>query len=124
MPSAPWMCRSPKKERFQPVKGNQAIGAGTLTLMPIMPALKRRRHPRARADPPGGEQAGAGDFFLVDAPRGGDAVDDAGPDEETAAAVELAAAVEGHRGTVLFRNVKVVGDAVAGVGAGHGAPGD
>ncbi len=36
----PWMCRSPKNERFQPVNGNQAIGAGTPTLMPIMPALK------------------------------------------------------------------------------------
>ena len=36
----PWMCRSPKNDLFQPVKGNQAIGAGTPTLMPIMPALK------------------------------------------------------------------------------------
>src|SRR6266481_4104117 len=35
------MCRSPKNDWFQPVKGNQAIGAGTPTLMPIMPALKR-----------------------------------------------------------------------------------
>ena len=34
------MCRSPKNDWFQPVKGNQAIGAGTPTLMPIMPALK------------------------------------------------------------------------------------
>ena len=38
--SMPCMCRSPKKDWFQPVKGNQAIGAGTPMLMPIMPALK------------------------------------------------------------------------------------
>ena len=34
------MCKSPKKDWFQPVKGNQAMGAGTPMLMPIMPALK------------------------------------------------------------------------------------
>jgi primosomal protein N' (replication factor Y) len=34
-------------ERFQPVNGNQAIGAGTPTLMPIMPALKWRLNWRA-----------------------------------------------------------------------------
>src|SRR2546427_10791026 len=34
------MCRSPKNDWFQPVNGNQAIGAGTPMLMPIMPALK------------------------------------------------------------------------------------
>jgi hypothetical protein len=38
--SVPWICKSPKNELFQPVNGNQAIGAGTPTLMPIMPALK------------------------------------------------------------------------------------
>jgi len=27
------MCKSPKKEVFQPVKGNQAIGAGTPTVL-------------------------------------------------------------------------------------------
>ena len=44
------MCRSPKNELFQPVKGNHAMGAGTPTLMPIIPALKyclncRAAHP-------------------------------------------------------------------------------
>jgi hypothetical protein len=34
------MCGSPKNELFQPVNGNQCIGAGTPTLMPIIPALK------------------------------------------------------------------------------------
>src|SRR5260370_26363575 len=36
----PWMCKSPKKDWFHPVNGNHAIGAGTPTWMPIMPALK------------------------------------------------------------------------------------
>lgn len=41
------MCRSPEKEPFQPVQGNQAIGAGTPTLMPIMPAGKPVAKPPA-----------------------------------------------------------------------------
>ncbi len=37
----PWMCRSPKNEPFQPEKGKNAMGAGTPTFIPTMPALTR-----------------------------------------------------------------------------------
>src|SRR5215471_21511018 len=46
-PSLPCMCRSPKNESFQPLNGNQAIEAGTPTLMPTMPHLIRCLNSRA-----------------------------------------------------------------------------
>src|SRR5215472_11796356 len=46
-PSLPCICRSPKNESFQPLKGNQAMEAGTPTLMPTMPHLIRCLNSRA-----------------------------------------------------------------------------
>src|SRR5262249_30647251 len=36
-PSLPCMCKSPKKDSFHPLNGNQAIEAGTPMLIPTIP---------------------------------------------------------------------------------------
>src|ERR1051325_3306228 len=46
-PSLPCICKSPKKESPQPLNGNQAMEAGTLILIPTMPAFTRCLNSRA-----------------------------------------------------------------------------